>query len=736
MQTKINPFTSKQDVVRSKCELDRDYVNHGTDGEGTEELDYIDFDVTATSGAKVGRLRWNATDRCLEYDSYIDGSTVTNQIGQEVWVRARNNTGSAIANGKAVYITGALGNRPTIALADMSVHSNYTSFMGITTESIANNEDGFVTTIGSVRGLNTNAFAEGDKIFVSATTPGELVNVRPDPPNHIISIGTVTVKNPSIGEIAVKIEKQQIAKDVPIADGGDIITATDVEAALQENRTAIDLNTTHRGSNGSDHSYINQDVTTTGTPTFGETLFTDKVKFTQTDGNEYIDSLADGYLDLAATTGIRLTSPLTRITGDLYLGNNVAADPAIVFDGSANDGQISFDESADEFILSSPVNSLIVGAGGFGIEEIGGGNVLVIAPTSNLTATRILGLATGDASRIITFTGNPTLDDWFDQSVKTTASPTFANVYVPDGGFTGVSGAVGLTYSSTDTDITANAPIRTEPASGNARFSATAATTNDNVAYSLVRDTTVDGFLASAGAASNWSDISVQGDLVLRADEANLILTVRNASGDIVFASGAADTERMRLTNAGYLGIGTTSPSDLLHVFRDTNGTAYVRAQNTNAVGTSSLAALRAIASTADVVIVSHGAARTATRYGITVGNYSEVLTLDGEGLLIGTGSLAKPVIFGTNNTERMRIASDGYVGIGTVSPSAKLHIDQASTTAAVPALIVDQADVSEGTINFIASARGVITGATNSVQSVRVELNGTVYRLALYANA
>ena len=36
---------------------------------------------------------------------------------------------------------------------------------------------------------------------------------------------------------------QVSAVDVPIADGGGIITATDVEAALQENRTAIDLNT-------------------------------------------------------------------------------------------------------------------------------------------------------------------------------------------------------------------------------------------------------------------------------------------------------------------------------------------------------------------------------------------------------------------------------------------------------------------------------------------------------------
>jgi len=43
----------------------------------------------------------------------------------------------------------------------------------------------------------------------------------------------------------------------------------------------------------------------------GQTLLDDKIIFTQTDGNEYIDSLADGYLDLGATTGIRLKSDTT-----------------------------------------------------------------------------------------------------------------------------------------------------------------------------------------------------------------------------------------------------------------------------------------------------------------------------------------------------------------------------------------------------------------------------------------
>jgi len=39
-------------------------------------------------------------------------------------------------------------------------------------------------------------------------------------------------------------------------------------------------------------------------------LFGDKLAFTQTDGNEYIDSLNDGYLDIGATTAVRINNIL------------------------------------------------------------------------------------------------------------------------------------------------------------------------------------------------------------------------------------------------------------------------------------------------------------------------------------------------------------------------------------------------------------------------------------------
>ena len=73
---------------------------------------------------------------------------------------------------------------------------------------------------------------------------------------------------------------------------------------------------------------------------------------------------------------------------------------------------------------------------------------LIISPGSDLAADRTLTLTTGDAARTVTLSGSPTLSDWFDQSVKQAASPTFADCYVTDGGMYGIAGNKLLTFNA------------------------------------------------------------------------------------------------------------------------------------------------------------------------------------------------------------------------------------------------------------------------------------------------
>jgi hypothetical protein len=69
-----------------------------------------------------------------------------------------------------------------------------------------------------------------------------------------------------------------------------------------------------------------------------------------------------------------------------------------------------------------------------------------------------------------------------------------------------------------------------------------------------------------AGTAGSYSSLSVAGDVILRSNTKNLILTAKNATGGIRFSTGATDVERMVITSAGNVGIGSSAPQAKLDV--------------------------------------------------------------------------------------------------------------------------------------------------------------------------
>jgi hypothetical protein len=106
-------------------------------------------------------------------------------------------------------------------------------------------------------------------------------------------------------------------------------------------------------------------------------------------------------------------------------------------------------------------------------------------------------------------------------------------------------------------------------------------------------------------------------------------------SGALNFAPNSGTTA-MTLNTSGYLGIGTTSPTQLLHI----NSSSDTNIRLTNAVATSGL------------------------YIGVNASSYGYMSILDNQ-----------PLWFGTNNTERLRITAAGNVGIGTSSPSTALDV-------------------------------------------------------------
>jgi hypothetical protein len=139
------------------------------------------------------------------------------------------------------------------------------------------------------------------------------------------------------------------------------------------------------------------------------------------------------------------------------------------------------------------------------------------------------------------------------------------------------------------------------------------------------------------------------------------------------FTFSTAATERMRITSGGNVGIGTTSPGQLLTVYQDTNGDARISLNNPN-TGASARTFLYAITTGNRYVgMLAYGANATGTTYGLSNASLG-ILEAGGDisNLLISSPST---IVFGANNSERMRITSGGNVGIGTTSPGQLLHV-------------------------------------------------------------
>lgn len=174
---------------------------------------FVQFDTTPTTAPNaVGALSWNDQDGTL--DLKLKGGNVTLQIGQEQVTRVVNKTGVNLleSNYQAVRISGAQGNRLKVALAQANNDANSAETLGLVTENINDNNEGFITSSGLVRDINTTGslqgetWADGDILYLSGTTAGRVTNIKPQAPIHTVIIGFVVRAHATQGAIYVKVD--------------------------------------------------------------------------------------------------------------------------------------------------------------------------------------------------------------------------------------------------------------------------------------------------------------------------------------------------------------------------------------------------------------------------------------------------------------------------------------------------------------------------------------------------
>ena len=177
-----------------------------------------------------------------------------------------------------------------------------------------------------------------------------------------------------------------------------------------------------------------------------------------------------------------------------------------------------------------------------------------------------------------------------------------------------------------------------------------------------------------------------------------------------------AGAERVRITSAGRLGVNTEAPVSALHVA----GTTAI--QDSGGGDAYGLVTIGTGGATGGSLWVNTPGRDASWQAGFAVdGLYTDFGGGSGESLIrltaygghhaVFSSEMSLSVTNGGVLAEVMRLDNTGKVGINITAPLAKFHVDQSSTTGAIPVLTVDQADVSEEFIRFIGtSANGVLT--------------------------
>jgi hypothetical protein len=137
-------------------------------------------DLTSNVGVKLDQLA-NVVVTSPQADHLLtyDGSNWVNDFNLHNFIKVHNNTGDTLHRGNAVYIVDSFNNNVANVALAKSDSSSTMPAIGLIHEDVAPGEEGVAVAYGKVIGINTLGYTEGQTVYVSNTSAGNIMNSKP-----------------------------------------------------------------------------------------------------------------------------------------------------------------------------------------------------------------------------------------------------------------------------------------------------------------------------------------------------------------------------------------------------------------------------------------------------------------------------------------------------------------------------------------------------------------------------
>ena len=402
-------LTTESDTLQTVTDRGSDTTNSITSSGNitatTGILDVLDLTLLGNGSQpshSEGVVFYDSENHTLSL--YNDEADVTLQLGQEEFLRVRNNSGGTIYNGSGVRITGAHGNAAPTVVPAIATTEEKSQIVGLATHDIENETFGYVTTYGIVRDVNTTGFSAGDELFLDATTSGNLTNVAPVIPNYKVSVGHV-IRSHSNGSILVSVGSAKLGGgDAKVVNGSIALSGIPYYTQIADtNAGGMSSNSTFLYDSGNNQLQLGSGVQLLNAVPGNTT----NVLYNDGGTLKFNGSAVDTDTTYTAGTGLLLSGTEFNVSGvdtSLLQGTISTAqiaDNAVTLAKLAGgtDGQIiTFDANGDPVAVGPGTDGQVLTSTGPGsppaFEDASGGAVSAVANGSD---NRVVTFSSSDA---------------------------------------------------------------------------------------------------------------------------------------------------------------------------------------------------------------------------------------------------------------------------------------------------------------------------------------------------